>query len=127
MKIDIFTLCDSAQEYNGKLVIVGTFNTITCPSFPAIHPEMSVVARISLLPEESGTHLVKLSIKSNEDGSLLLAPVQTSFAFAGLKQNGFINVIVKGNSLKLERPGTYTVVLEIDNMAYETELFVNGK
>ena len=34
MIVDIFTLCDSAKEYQGKLVIVGTFNTISAIQFP---------------------------------------------------------------------------------------------
>ena len=47
MKVDIFTLCDSAQEYNnGKLVIVGTFNSIYAKNFPTDYPEFALVARI---------------------------------------------------------------------------------
>jgi hypothetical protein len=46
MKIEIFTFCDFAQDNNGKLTIVGTFDTIIARSFPCVHPQLSVVIRI---------------------------------------------------------------------------------
>ena len=63
MIVDIFTLCDSAKEYQGKLVIVGTFNTISAIQFPATHPELAIVARIVMGNQEKGKHTLKISIK----------------------------------------------------------------
>ena len=34
MEIEIFTLCDYAQDMKGKLVLVGTFDTIFPKQYP---------------------------------------------------------------------------------------------
>jgi len=46
MQIAIFTLCDYAQNYGGKSIIVGTFNQISSKSFPFVHNTFSIVGRI---------------------------------------------------------------------------------
>lgn len=72
MIVDIFTLCDSAKEYQGKLVIVGTFNTISAIQFPATHPELAIVARIVMGNQEKGKHTLKISIKKRMKMHILL-------------------------------------------------------
>ena len=68
MDIQIFTLCDSAQEYNGKLVIVGAFNEITASSFPAVHPEMAIVVRTIIENEDKEGHDVEISAFKSDTG-----------------------------------------------------------
>ena len=36
--IEIFTLCDAAADYQGRLNILGVFDTIFAPQMPASHP-----------------------------------------------------------------------------------------
>ena len=60
MKVDIFTLCDSAQEYGGKLIIIGTFNSIYGKEFPTLHPEFALVARVVFGEDEKGVHNIDL-------------------------------------------------------------------
>ncbi len=46
-------LCDAANvSEEGKLNILGAFDTISAASFPAVHPMMRLVLRISASPAE---------------------------------------------------------------------------
>ena len=38
MDVQIASLCDAAQDYGGKLCLVGAFDTILVRQFPALHP-----------------------------------------------------------------------------------------
>lgn len=124
MKIDIFTLCDSAQEYGGKLVIVGTFNTISASSFPVVHPELAVVARICFLSSEGGIHNMEISIKSEDGKKVLLPPVKASVDNSKQKEGSLMNILVKGNNINLETPGLYKAFLTVDDQVFDTDLFV---
>ena len=60
MDIQIATLCDFAADYNGKLVISGTFDTLAARALPVVHPSCSLALRFCFTQEDSGRH--KLSI-----------------------------------------------------------------
>ncbi|MDB6032554.1 MAG: hypothetical protein JWM16_2892, partial [Verrucomicrobiales bacterium] len=38
MEIQVAVLCDAATDYQGKLNILGTFDTIFTAQMPAVHP-----------------------------------------------------------------------------------------
>ena len=39
MNIQVAVLCDAATEENGKLSLLGAFDTIYAPQMPAVHPQ----------------------------------------------------------------------------------------
>ena len=45
MDIQIATLCDHAADYNGKLVITGTFDTLAARALPVVHPSCALALR----------------------------------------------------------------------------------
>jgi hypothetical protein len=47
MTIQVAVLCDAATEYNGKLNLLGTFDTVYAAQMPAHHPQCSVATRIA--------------------------------------------------------------------------------
>lgn len=128
MFIDIFTLCESAQEYSGKLVIVGTFNQIVADKFPFAYPELAIVARIGFNKEEKGIHDLELSMKKNDEEIYLINPTQMNADNSKAEEDyTFLNLIFKGNNVTIPSPGTYKVTLKIDNQIKESELYVKTK
>ena len=65
MTIQLAVLCDAATDYNGKLNILGTFDTIFAQQFPAAHPQCSVALRVSYTKMEEGNHTLKINFESS--------------------------------------------------------------
>ena len=45
MDIQIASLCDFAADYNGKLVVSGTFDTLVARAVPGVHPQCALALR----------------------------------------------------------------------------------
>src|SRR5580692_8838307 len=78
MDIQVAALCDSAVDYEGKLCLLGAFDTIVTGMLPAIHPQCSVALRILFRKEEEGFHTVSV-LFVDEDGRSIVPPMETSF------------------------------------------------
>ena len=125
MKVDIFTLCDSAQEYGGKLIIVGTFNSIYAKEFPTLHPEFALVARVVFSENEKGVHKIDFSVKKNDENVYIMPPGQLTADTTNTKgKDAIINVVVKGNNIPIPSDGTYVVTLKVDDKVWESDLHV---
>lgn len=126
MKIDILTVCDNAQEYNGKLVIVGALNEIVVPKVPAIIPELTVVARTIIEDEAAERHEIEITASNattGKDG--LLPPFKTILETKGnTGKTVYSNVIVRMNNLTIPEAGKYVVKFRIDTSESETLLTV---
>ena len=75
MDIQIAVLCDAATDNNGKLNILGTFDTIYTSQLPATHPQCSIAVRMTFNKVEDGTHTVKLNFV-DEDGKSVMPPIE---------------------------------------------------
>lgn len=125
MKVDIFTLCDSAQEYSGKLIIVGTFNSIYAKEFPTLHPEFALVARVVFGEDEKGVHNIDFFIKKNDEEVYIMPPGQMTADTTDTKgKDAIINVVVKGNNIPIPSAGIYVVTLKVDDKVWESDLHV---
>jgi hypothetical protein len=68
MHVEIFTLYDFAENMFGKLVIVGTFDTIFAHDVPVVRPTFSIALRVRFDGKtENGKHTFKISVV-NPDG-----------------------------------------------------------
>ncbi|MFA6506149.1 MAG: hypothetical protein WCT14_08630 [Treponemataceae bacterium] len=83
MKIELFTLCDFAQENAGKLTVVGTFDTIVAREFPCVHPLLSIVVRLRHDLWEFGRHRFRVETR-DLDGVSATAPVEGSLEVRGV-------------------------------------------
>ena len=116
MRVEIFTLCDFAQESGGKLTIVGTFDTIIARNFPCIHPQLSVVIRLRFDLLEFKTHSFKIEARGLND-ELSMEPV-----------NGKLQVSSAGNATAVSH-----LVFSIGNLKFRSSgivnfvLFMDGK
>jgi len=116
MDIQIAVLCDAATDNNGKLNILGTFDTIYTSQLPAIHPQCAIAIRMTFNKVEEGAHKVKLNFV-DEDGKAVtpqnieipldvLVPEETIF----LSRNFIVNI----QNLKFEKEGLYSVNIAVD-------------
>ncbi|MDO8142424.1 MAG: hypothetical protein Q6358_13070, partial [Candidatus Brocadiales bacterium] len=67
MNIEVMALCDAATEAQGKLNILGTFDTIFAQKLPAVSSQCAIAFRVRFNQIEKGEHKIKLNLV-NEDG-----------------------------------------------------------
>ena len=110
MEVQIASLCDSAADYNGKLCIIGTFDTILSHSFPFSHPQCSIALRLLFRDDDEGSHPLKINIV-NEDGQPLVPAIETTLEITVPDDAAFFtrNVVFNLQHLKFDRPGFYSV------------------
>jgi hypothetical protein len=116
MEIEIFTLCDFAQDNNSKLTIVGTFDSIQSKQFPLQHPICSVACRMRFGIKEVGSHDFKLRLIDTA-GKEIIKPIEGNINI-GTPPNGqfaSINIVVNFNQLQFEKAGRYSFELYIDD------------
>lgn len=115
MNIQVAVLCDGAADYNGKLSLLGTFDTVYTQKFPAIHPQCSIALRVVFDRNEEGSHKLHLNFV-NEDGKLIMpamdAPVEIGFPGDAtfVSRNFIINI----QQLKFEQAGLYSIDVTLD-------------
>lgn len=115
MEIEIFTLCDFAQDNNSKLTIVGTFDSINAKQFPVQHPVCAVACRLRFAAKEAGDHDFKLRL-IDITGKENIQPITGSINIPE-PTNGqvvTINVVANFNQLQFAKPGRYSFELYID-------------
>jgi hypothetical protein len=116
MTIQVAVLCDAATDYNGKLNLLGTFDTIYTPQMPAQHPQCSVAVRIAFDRMEEGPHLLLVNFV-DEDGQPIMPSTDVPVDVVFPADATFIsrNFIVNIQQLKFEKIGLYSVNLALDD------------
>ena len=126
MNIQIAVLCDSAIEYQNRLCILGTFDTIRTQTLPATKPQCSVALQILWTKIEEGTHTIKTRFM-DDDGNPTLKAVNSSVKISIPPTSSFLttNHILNIQQLKFTKKGNYLIVIDIDgNMKTEIQLQV---
>lgn len=115
MEIQVASLCDAATDSQGKLNILGTFDTINASQMPAVHPQCSVALRLVFDKMEEGTHKVGLNFV-DEDGRSVMPPIQIPIQVEVPDEAIFVsrNFIVNIQHMKFEKPGFYSVDISLD-------------
>ena len=116
MTIQIAVLCDAATDYNGKLNLLGTFDTILTSQLPAVHPQCSIALRLAFGRIEEGAHKVKMNFV-DEDGRLVMPSIEMPIDVAVPADANFLlrNFIINIQQLKFDQPGQYAIDVAIDN------------
>lgn len=115
MNVQIAVLCDAATDYNGKLNLLGTFDTVLTHQMPAVHPQCSVALRIVFEKIEEGPHRVKMNFV-DEDGKFIMPSIEMPFDVALPADASLLarNFIVNIQQLKFDKPGQYAIDIAID-------------
>ncbi len=116
MNIQVAVLCDAATDDNGKLNLLGAFDTIYTQQLPAVHPQCSIALRVTFADEDEGTHKLRLSFVDADGRSIMPGidmPVQVSLPDDALFSTR--NFIVNIQQLKFENPGLYSIDLALND------------
>lgn len=122
MDIQIATLCDFAADYQGKLCIQGTFDSLYARQFPIQHPSCALALRICFTDADAGSHKLTINIV-DEDGKSLddeRMPIDADFQVQLPDSETFLtrNLILNLQGLKFENPGMYSVDISVDDELY---------
>ena len=123
MDIQIATLCDFAADYNGKLVISGTFDTLAARALPVVHPSCALAMRFCFTQEDVGRHKLSINI-INEDGEALdpaNMPIEPEFEVKMPKDIPFNtrNMVMNLQGLRFTEDGIYSI-----DIGYDGELMM---
>jgi hypothetical protein len=115
MTIQMAVLCDAAMDYNGKLSLLGTFDTIMAKQLPAQHPQCSVAVRIVFDKIEEGAHKLKMNFV-DEDGRFIMPSIDVPVDVVVPGDANFIsrNFILNIQQLKFEKFGIYSLDVAVD-------------
>jgi hypothetical protein len=117
MNIQVAVLCDAATDDNGKLNLLGAFDTIYTQQLPAIHPQCSIALRVTFGSEDEGTHELRLNFVDADGGSIMPGidlPVG-NITLPGDSHFGTRNFIINIQQLKFEQPGLYSIDVLLDS------------
>ena len=117
MNIQVAVLCDAATDDNGKLNLLGAFDTIMARELPWIHPQCAVAMRVTFLSGEEGMHnfhfnFVDADGRSITPGMPPLPPIEVRLP----DDVHFCtrNFIFSIQQLKFDAIGLYSVDFSID-------------
>lgn len=119
MELISASLCDFASDYQGKLCVLGAFDTIGAKRFPAVHPQCLVALRLLLREDDRGPHKLRVFF-INPDGHFLIPEVQSpniDFEVPTLPPEAFFlsrNFVLHFQGLPLPQPGQYEIRVLID-------------
>jgi hypothetical protein len=118
MNIQVAVLCDAATEDNGKLNLLGSFDTIFAPQLPAVHPQCAVALRVTFMSGDEGEHKLKLNFV-NADGHAIMPPIEIPVSVVLPDDVHFLtrNFIVNIQQLKFAEEGLYSVDVRLDEVS----------
>lgn len=116
MNIQVAVLCDAATDDNGKLNLLGSFDTIYAPQMPAVHPQCAVALRVTFQPGDEGTRKLTLNF-INADGRAIMQGIEMPVPVSLPDDAHFLtrNFIVNIQQLKFSEPGLYSVDVRLDD------------
>jgi hypothetical protein len=127
MVTEVFVLCDGANDSHGKLNILGAFDMIIAEAFPFVHPHCTIALRLRYDHNDSQESKVRIIIQGAATepplasiDAALQRPVSTN-------PTSTANLIVNINSLRFEKPGDYSIILQVNGLpAAITPFFVRS-
>ena len=119
MDIQVAVLCDAATDYNLKLNILGTFDTIYAAQLPAIHPQCSIALRVTFFSGEEGKHDLRLNFVDADGRSIMpdFPPIPVEVVLPDDMHFGTRNFIVNIQQMKFENPGLYSIDIRLDGQS----------
>ncbi len=128
MEIVSVLLCDSAEDYGGKLSVLGAFDSFASTKFPVLHPFCAIAIRYIVRDEDTGDHVMKVLLVGPDGESLMPGPQVPTFnvRFEPLRENMFFasqNLVLKFQGLQLKAPGQCEIRVLLDDQTVRTVPF----
>jgi hypothetical protein len=119
MNIQVAVLCDAATDDNGKLNLLGAFDTIYARELPAVHPQCSVALRVTFFSGDEGKHTLRLNFVDADGRSIMpdFPPIPVEVTLPEDVHFGTRNFIINIQQLKFEEPGLYSVDISFDDQS----------
>lgn len=117
MFVEIFSICDAATDYGGRLNLLGTFEGIASAKAPIVRDRCSVAARIRFEAREAGSHSVSTRFV-DEKGEQVMPEMRASLSvkIQGGRTSGAFNFVLNINRLILPKFGLYEIQLWVDGV-----------
>jgi hypothetical protein len=122
MDVALALLADFAnQSVDGKLNVLGVFDTIYAAQYPAVHPEMKLVIRFRLHPAELEEPPKRIQIQLRDDQGKKVAElggeIKVVLPEGGPPSGEMVSsdFILGINGLPLEHPGSYEFVVLVNS------------
>ena len=126
MEIELFTLCDGAFNYNGRLTIIGTYDSILASQFPW-NIDLSFALKLFVPKGESGEKTISLQFLS-QDGDSFAANLQASVVVPESESAGHIALATTIRGVSFPKPGSYLIrIFENDRIMKEFPFDIMGK
>lgn len=122
MQLLLASLCDSASDYQGKLCLLGAFDTLCAREFPVVHPQCALALRLTYEPSEAGRHSMRIRCL-DPGGNECLPPfepvIEVGFPSTFLP---FVtrNLVLNLQRVKFDRAGLYRFTVEHDGAIIAT-------
>jgi hypothetical protein len=116
MNIQVAVLCDAANEDNGKLNLLGAFDTIFATQMPSVHPQCAVALRVTFMSGDEGERKLKLNFV-NADGRAIMPSIEIPVTVVLPDEVHFLtrNFLVNIQQLKFAEEGLYSVDVRLDD------------
>ena len=122
MDIDIFSLCDGAFNYNGRLSIIGTYDQISVSEIPK-SIRTSFAMKLTFLRSEIVPDM-RLSVSFRDSQNNLVASGFECPVIAPTQPGGFVHVALAYNiEMSISSLGNYKVVLAVNGEERITRSF----
>jgi hypothetical protein len=116
MNIQVAVLCDAATDDNGKLNLLGAFDTIYTQKLPAIHPQCSIALRVTFAGADEGKHALTVSFVDADGHPIAqFPPIPVEVSLPEDMHFGTRNFIVNLQQLKFDNPGLYSIDVLLDD------------
>jgi hypothetical protein len=119
--VTLAVCCDAANvSREGKLNLLGIFNSIHAAEFPCSHPHLALVLRVEAGFGEEGVHPLEIKLV-DEDGHVLFA-INGQLTLQGAEPGRPMTAqtIMDINNFSLPRPGTYAFEVVVDHRHMRT-------
>jgi hypothetical protein len=97
------------MDYNSKLCLLGTFDTIGSRAVPIVHPQCALALRVCFRNADEGDHQMTIRMVDSS-GKDLMQPLQANVDIRLPEGADFItrNMILNFQPLRFEAGGTYS-------------------
>lgn len=116
MKVPLFVAADYANiSKEGKLNIMGIFQTITASQFPARHSAIFLVMTlVAELGEHEQTRDMTIKLMDADGKEILAVAAQVEVPQQADRQLPQVSAVLELRDIVIEKPGRYMLILLID-------------
>lgn len=116
MQLLVSVICDSATDYQGKLCILGAFDTIQFRQLPQHHPQCFIALRFVFERSETGVHAIQTEF-FNPDGEPVIKPIRGKSNVLFPPETRYLsnNIIIMMQNLRFQKTGPHRVVITVDD------------